>query len=349
MQDSQVIVAEASEWVVRLNAGKLSAGDAEAFQQWLNESDAHRREFREQAALWGLAGHVYDAGAGIQGTNFSLVQAFWSWLQIRPKFAMAGASIAIALVFTIALTVFNAGLLPSNEIEPQVTFATEVGEQRTVELSDGSAIQLNTKSGLEVVFAEKERAVHLLEGEAHFDVARNTERPFRVYAGDSVIEAVGTAFVVHIKNGVVEATVTEGKVKVFTLDAEEKLDTFAKTLDRDDANPVNTVLTAGQKIRYDEELFSVERVEENEMQKQLAWRSGMLLFDGETLENVLMEFERYTTAEFQIVDVGIRDKQIVGYFNTKDTERFLGALEAAFGIAADGSTEGVIRLSKKES
>ena len=75
---------------------------------------------------------------------------------------------------------------------------TAVGEQREMQLPDGSMIALNTDSQLEVTYGENYRDVRLLKGEALFEVTRDPARPFIVDAGIRRVEAVGTAFVVHL-------------------------------------------------------------------------------------------------------------------------------------------------------
>lgn len=331
-QERQTVAAEASRWVVRLNAGRLSRADGAAFRRWLNQSDLHRQEFTECAALWGLAGEICDAYLPARETEVSFKAMVGAWFQANPRRAMAAAFAAVALLLLVAVP-----LLSRPGVETNLAYATAVGEQRTVRLSDGSQVQLNTQSGIETAFAENERAVSLLAGEAHFDVVSNAERPFRVYAGGSIVEVVGTAFVVSVHQGPVEVTVTEGTVKVFNERNEEA------------PEAADTVITAGQKLTHAEAGVSVERMDEEELVKELAWQSGMLLFDGDRLEDVVAEFARYTPVTFEIADADIRDTRIVGYFDAGDTKRFLSSLETAFGITVNDSLPGVVVLSKQPS
>ena len=95
-------------------------------------------------------------------------------------------------------------------------YATAVGQQTTTVLPDGSQIILNTNSQIRVKYGDQYRQVHLLQGEALFTVAKNSSRPFRVYAGSGQIQAIGTAFSVYLKGPVVQVTVTEGRVALAT-------------------------------------------------------------------------------------------------------------------------------------
>jgi transmembrane sensor len=93
-------------------------------------------------------------------------------------------------------------------------YETAISQQRTVTLADGSAVQLNTHTRLEVQLSGKLRELHLLEGEALFTVAHDTTRPFEVHVGEAVVRAVGTQF--NIRRDVRDTTVSvlEGAVHV---------------------------------------------------------------------------------------------------------------------------------------
>src|SRR5205807_1325966 len=96
---------------------------------------------------------------------------------------------------------------------PQV-YATAIGEQRSVVLKDGSMIQLNSRSRVEVRYTDHDRKIALKEGQALFTVARDTQRPFLVSAGDTAVRAVGTQFDVNRLETEIVVTVLEGKVAV---------------------------------------------------------------------------------------------------------------------------------------
>ena len=93
-------------------------------------------------------------------------------------------------------------------------YATDIGEQQTVRLSDGSEIRLNTNTLVEVNYLDGNRNIHLYKGEAHFDVAHDPEKPFTVKARKGEIRALGTVFSVRVKNNRVNVIVEEGTVRI---------------------------------------------------------------------------------------------------------------------------------------
>ena len=95
----------------------------------------------------------------------------------------------------------------------QGLYTTAVGEQRVIQLADGSNVSLDTDSRIRVRFAGAERRLELERGQALFDVA-DDGRPFVVVAGDTSITAVGTVFDVRRHSDGVKVTLVSGVVDV---------------------------------------------------------------------------------------------------------------------------------------
>ena len=93
-------------------------------------------------------------------------------------------------------------------------YATAIGEQRSIELSDGSTVILNSKSKVRVRYSKTERLVDLLEGQALFHVAQDSVHPFIVSASGTRVRAVGTQFDVYQRRSSTTVTVLEGRVAI---------------------------------------------------------------------------------------------------------------------------------------
>lgn len=256
-------------------------------------------------------------------------------------------------------------------------YVTVIGERSTFTLSDGSVVTLNTNSELVVDFSEGRRDIRLSRGEANFDVAKNPDRPFVVRAGDGVVWAVGTAFSVRysatageLDSPTVDVVVTEGAVKVFT-DISKASDARL-TVDTDElqqakqaaANAASgsaagyaiepllgrereSLLTVGQSLRYAEVIKTREQIAPEKIEKQLAWRRGVIIFDGETLEQALLEVSRYTDKELRIVDPSIRHIPVGGHYKTNNIDALLSSLSEGFGIVVKQVDDKHVHLSAK--
>jgi transmembrane sensor len=145
-----------------------------------------------------------DASAGAKSDRMRSNWGGWFSNWRRPAIA---ASIA-------ALTIL-AGTLSFLELSAPV-YATALGEQRSIQFEDGSTVELNSRSKIRVKYSKQERDVELIEGQALFHVAHDTDRPFIVAVGATRVRAVGTQFDVYKKSAGTVVTVVEGRVAVYS-------------------------------------------------------------------------------------------------------------------------------------
>ena len=206
-----------------------------------------------------------------------------------------------------------------------------LGEQKNITLADGSKLHLNTDSIVTVDFTENARNIVLLRGEAHFDVAHDTSRPFTVTAGNNTVTAVGTAFnMQYVDDQAFELVVTDGKVLVA-----DRFNTFNRQGSLFSNKPNSEeglLLYAGEKAVVKGKVEEKENLSKNDIDDDLAWQKGMIVFKGEPLESVLEEIGRYTPVRFSISDEGLKRRRVAGYFKVGDIEGLLGALKNSFNI-----------------
>lgn len=230
------------------------------------------------------------------------------------------------------------------------SFQTNIGDQANERLPDGSVVKLNTDTELTVVYSTAERNVFLRRGEAHFDVAHDADHPFRVHVGNRIVEAIGTAFNVQVRpDGEIEVTVTEGSVKVTragmapTVPALPNVQAVA-------IDPLDATLVEGQVAILDEAaavgqaVAQIMRLEPVDLDIKLAWQRGMLVFQGEPLQQMLAEVGRYTTTEFILADAELAGVRVGGYFRTGDIDGLLVALRENFKIDSEITTSNRIVL-----
>jgi transmembrane sensor len=327
------IEVEACAWIAQLDGQTPSKQDLAAFREWVNRSPQHREEITRLAGLWG------DLNVLTQLALPSKAPA----RPIRSQFLLGTAIIAVfAVLITVATVLYNHPTLPAAAQIP--LYSTGVGEQKSVVLADGTKVLLNTDSSIQASYSPQQREVHLLQGEAYFEVAHNAARPFLVYAGANVVRAVGTAFAVHLKKQDVEVVVTDGTVEISAL---------ANTGDAAAAKPRSSPIVrladikAGQSAAFNQEVESIQSIQEPEIQRRLSWREGVLTFSGEPLEQVVDEVSRYTPVTIVISDPAIRKIRIGGYFKVGETDAMLEALETSFGVRVQRVNDKLVYLAAK--
>jgi len=224
-------------------------------------------------------------------------------------------------------------------------YQTLVGEQQQIQLSDGSQLILNTNSQVKVVYSQKQRLVFLNRGEIHIEVAHAPERPLSVIAGSKVVQAVGTAFdVQRVNSEKVRLWVTEGRVLV----TERRLDNIVPLQKIEELSANVIAVSKGEKMILTAAASKkVEQIAESDMNAQLSWRQGNIVFRGETLDEAVLEFSRYSDKKFIIADESLRHVRIAGVFKIGDTERLLSTLRNNFSIEYQYEENNEILLSLK--
>lgn len=333
---------EASLWLARLDRG-LSDDERSTLRDWLRDA-MNNRAFAEMGKLW--------RGLEIISVLSELFPLNPEVLNPQPRRSIpsvALAAIAAACISAVG-TLMLAGDTPwslfASRPAPRPMFSemlrTGIGEKRVTELADGSTATLNTNSRIVVFYAPLARDVYLSYGEASFDVLRDP-RPFNVHAGKRVIQASGSSFNVRVLSDEdVELTVVEGQAKVLYA-PQRPLDTPDRL--RDDFMHVDTIVSAQETALVEPSVQSVRKLDPSEVDSRVAWQRGEVVFQGESLEQVVAEVSRYTTTRFVIGDEWLRETRIGGYYKVGDLDSFLASLRENFLIDWQRTQDGRILLT----
>ncbi len=351
--DRKAIEEEAGAWLIKLDGDSApSAEELASLREWLERSPVHREELGNLADFWGKINVLTELAVPLghpEGrTNRSFVERLRHAI---PQFGRAGFVTAVFVIgIGVAATFW---LRPDPFLSSNGLYATAVGQQQSTALADGSVVLLNTNSQIKVDYNNEFRNIRLLQGEAHFTVAKSAARPFRVYAGNGRVQAVGTAFSVFLKDNTIDVTVTEGKDVLASVNRPStsrlpQQGTPPGTVNSSGSNAIVDsgfveilgTIKAGESATLQSFLDAdsvstinaIETVEAREMAKRLSWREGMLTFAGDPLEVVVEEISRYTTVSIEITDPVVRATRIGGRFPIGETDAMFDALEANFGL-----------------
>lgn len=320
------IEREAAEWLTRLNARVVETSELERFFAW-RRLPGHNAAYARVETLWRDSGRLAgdaDIQAAVEAAMISrpasrpAPPAWRRW----PALAMGGGALA-ALALAVLVVV------PRGQ-----TFSTGVGEQRLVRLADGSRVRLDTDTHLTVYLADDRRRVTLDRGQAFFDVAPDTSRPFTVETGDASVTAVGTRFDVRDDTAstaavpVTEVVLVEGKVDVMSQAAV--------------GSGQKTRLLAGQRISAGATgLGSVSRTDTAAL---TSWTEGRLEFADTPLSAAIAEINRYTDKPLVLAAPGFAGERVNGGFAVGDTDAFVRAVTGLFPLHATRQVDGSIRL-----
>jgi transmembrane sensor len=296
--------AEAAAWMALLHSPDRSPELEAGLRRWIAADPLHAATWEAATDLWNETG---DLPRRIPRRR--LPEQARSKPPIKPLFAVA------------ALCLLAIGALVQYSLPSAVT--TSVGEQRTLNLDDGTRVELNTNSRLRVKFDRQNRTVVLESGEAYFQVAHE-RRPFIVLAGERKIVALGTAFTVRrdeISDDAVTVTLIEGRVAVAPANTDNKAPA---------ATPAVTVLKAGQRLRTRPDATST--VDAPSIDKATGWMRGQLIFDHTPLREAAAEFSRYNKIKITVTSPQAATIPIGGIFRIGDSRSFARAVAASYDL-----------------
>ena len=346
--DRSAIEEEAGAWIIKLDGdAELSLQQRQAFKEWMSRSPAHRDAVKSLAQFWGKM-NVLTELALPQPPDTSPVQSqsneglFW----FTPKFV--GAALSICLLVTVVW--FQGAFTDSTA---NGLYATAVGQQQTIYLDDGSEVQLNTNSQIDINYSDNYRDIHLLQGEAHFIVAKNKRRPFRVAAGRGQVRAIGTAFSVYLNRDDIEVTLIEGRVALQSRQPDQGANPQAVNQPPQELAQLTAgqaaVITAVDSNSSDSPSLaaSIKAVNPQEMSRRMSWRKGFVTFKGTPLDQVITEVGRYSQTTIELTDPAMAGLQIGGQFRVGEIEAILESLEKNFGLNVERVAYNHVQISYK--
>ncbi|MGV3479315.1 MAG: FecR family protein [Sphingobium sp.] len=319
-ETSQEIDAVAADWAARIDRGALSPADEGALDAWIAGDARRLGAFMRMRAVALQSNSAKALGPDFDPEAFAQAEPSAATpITRRRMFWLGGSAVAASALGAVGL-----GLMMRDTV-----YETRLGEMRVVTLEDGSAVTLNTASRIRVAFADARRTVTLEEGEALFDVAKDPARPFIVEAGGTSVRAVGTSFSVkRLNDAPVEVLVREGIVEV--------------------AQPAThrpVRMTANMRIVTSHAVAQPVAIAQTEVDRETAWRSGRIAFEGEPLAQAAAAFGRYSDTRIIIEDPGIGREEITGLFASNDPVTFAKAAAASLELKATIGP-GEVRLSR---
>jgi len=322
--DKERIEAEAAEWVIRLGGEPLLPEERQSFEGWCGQSAAHVRalEFARQtwsdlAALRHAPGPLAAdiASASLPQRPYQPAPA--AITKLRSSFWRYGAVAAICLIAVVSAGSFWFGN-PATLIASD--YHTTPGEQRRVDLPDGSVVELSTGSAIALHFNDTERRVTLIEGTAYFTVASmgpTEKRPFVVEGGNGTATALGTQFAVERLADAVQVSVAEHDVRV--------------ALSDNAVGARQVVLSPGQSVRYSP-AAGLGRISSRDVEQATAWRRGRLIFDQVPLAEVVSELNRYRRGRIVIAGSTLASRKVSGVFRIDDLDNALQTIASELGL-----------------
>jgi transmembrane sensor len=309
------IATEAARWQHALAGGSATESERAEFADWVKASPRHLREYLFAEALDSAASDVdpdrkmdIDLAVAADASNVTLLSRHEIPRSAGRRFAWLAAAASVA---ALAL----AWWARPDLLGGWRRYDTGIGEQRSVQLPDGSVMQLNTDSRARVRFSGGARKVRLLRGQVFFKVARDAQRTFSVEAGDAVVRVLGTQFDVYHRDGATKVAVVEGRVEISAVPGKPSAGVAGQVKITEP-----TQLGRGEAARVAASGSSIARTD-TDITTATAWQQRRLVFDEESLGHIVEEFNRYNLSPRLVIqDESLEQRRIGGTFDADDPE-----------------------------
>ncbi|MNZ16297.1 fec operon regulator FecR [compost metagenome] len=294
--DPLELTRQANAWVVLLTSGQATVEDARALREWCDLSPEHARAYQDAARLWKQLGRL-----PMETT-------------VRPprrRYLRSGLA-ACAVLF------LGLGWLQlDQDIGSRIVasdYRTGTAERREIVLEDGSRVELDARTRLDLDYSAERRRIVLKGGAAVFHVQHDASRPFVVEADDGSVTALGTVFEVRHQASSVRVVCSEGVVAVRQ------------------ANQQPHRLEAGQQMHYDDGTSSAPQPVNSA--EALAWRKDLLVFKQRPLAELVEELNRYRRGRIILASDAAARRPVSGVFHLQRTDEALEHIRSSLGLTA---------------
>lgn len=357
------ITRESSDWLVRCDRG-LTAAEQDEYLEWLRKDPRHGPALRRMDGMWRQLNrlaywrpqHSARPNPDLLVTH-PMVRRYW-------RIACFAGAAAAALVFGLFAVKDDRAVMSEKRVEQaeaspslEVTAPAVQGVVRRgpeyVTLPDGTTVSYRAGTRLDIAFTEAERRIKMTSGQAHFTVTKDPSRPFIVETTRCAVRAVGTAFDVSQESKETLVTVTEGIVRLDgvavtpgVVNDEVRKPDFAET-EKPAAAAPSPLVVAGQRalIRNDAKPV-VLTLAQREADEASNWRAVHLEFVDLPLEQVLVEFGRYSPHAMKVENTEVGRIRIGGTFRADQVDAFVQLLEKNLGFSVK-TIDGAIVIGRR--
>lgn len=312
----------ALDWLLLIQENPHDPELAGRLNHWRSSAAAHDAAYRKALKVW----HLSAEALSLPAAPLPLTDQQPSSRRPASRLTRYKRPLISAAMAACALLV----LLPDWQAL-QADFSSPIAEHRNVTLADGSHMQLDSNSLIDVQFGPQQREVTLLRGQAFFSVKADPDRAFFVNAGQVRVRVTGTAFAVSVADNAVEVSVESGTVAVQT----------AKP-----GAPSSHVLHRGDQLRYTLKDHGIHQAQLPA--EQIApWRRWQLVAIDQSVDDILVQLRRYQPGLVLLTDKALGERRITAALNLREPKRALQAAIAPLGGQVEDGVPYTLIVSAK--
>lgn len=292
---------QAEEWFLKLRESPEDKQLLSQFEGWKALHPDHEEAYLDQLLLWHDLEVLDEASTSVVPPLQPISSKRKNWF-----------SIAAAAVVLLATTLLSANYYWSDTARGRADYLTHSGQRSVHQLSDGSVIRLNANTAVDVNLTSTQRQITLRRGEAYFEVAKDSRRPFVVQAQGMRIQALGTAFNINLTGEWQRLDLVEGKVSSIL------------------AQQPETLLLAGEQLTWRSEVQ--QPVAKHMLSRAPSWSRHVLRVNNMTFTTLLDELNRQYAVRFQLLNPQLASLRVTATLPLSDVASAMKVLRQALGL-----------------
>ncbi len=309
--------------LARYFEGHASPSEREAVERWRREDAGHERLFQQYRTLWEVPSQLARHEKNREQALAAVKREIPAFRRRRRVYLLRYAAAAALFIGLILSGFFLGRSFPGDtslrQRDETVVFqhvTANSGMVTRLTLADGTEVTLFPGSELTfpLHFNAQERTVQL-SGEGFFRITHDEKSPFIVRTDKLDVRVLGTVFDVRTgkDDNLFEAVLVEGRIAL-----QKKEEGKEKRI---------ATLQPNQHAVYDPQKKSLQVKEEEDLEKYIAWTQGRLVFDADSLRDVIRRLESWYNVKIVVKDPRLWDYQFTGKFAGESVEKVLKLLQ----------------------
>lgn len=312
------------ELLARYLSAETTGRERALVEAWAASSPENQAELARLQAAWTapIPRERWDVDRAWKRVSADMSGRPVNPFPVRMNWRHRGLQVAAAVVL-IAGVGFAWRLLRPIPLVPVEVAATSFGQQRQIDLPDGTKVQLAASSRLQVVpgYGGSSRIV-VLTGEAVFDVRHDGARPFEVRAAGAIVRDIGTVFSVRVRAG-------DSAVRVVVIEG-------MASLRRAPGTPADAIQLAARDVGTLTGAFGAVRVEHDvSVASLVSWREGRFDYNDAPVSDVVADLARWYGIVFRLEAPAIATRRLTATLPTSSLADALKVLSLSLGVQAE--------------
>lgn len=305
--------------IVKELSGENSVEDQKKLRTWLTEDNENQKVYDSYQATW-------DEMDLVNGKSTREIDLEWSRLENEIDFETSTPKAIqrsllgnvyryAAVILFVVFSGYAVYFFLNTQGTEQMVAEVQIQE---VELSEGSTVTVNSKTKLTYPknFKKDQRVVSL-SGEAFFEIAKDSQRPFIIHAGEIQVEVLGTSFNVkaYEDQNEIEVSVASGKVAVYRPENPEE----------------KVVLIKGQKAIFYKSNTKIEASVNDNINFD-AWKTKQIIFEDTSIPEVVRIINEIYKSDLVLVGTQLNECPVTTTFDNQSLDSILKVLESTLDL-----------------